>query len=95
MQKALLYIKTLKAHHPKHFHPKDHNNECSSNMSIHLEAQEKYCPKDDATMDVKCVPLDVLGVESSPIAMSTFDQLEEVDMLTTCLLSKACLPPST
>jgi hypothetical protein len=26
--------------------------------------------------------------------MSTFDQLKEVDMLTTCLISKVCLPPS-
>jgi hypothetical protein len=90
MQKALPYIKALKAHHPK-----DHDNECSSKMSIHLEAQEKYYPKDDATLDVKCVPHDVLGDESTPITMSTYDQLEEVDLLTTNLLSKACLPPST
>jgi hypothetical protein len=64
-------------------------------MSIHLEAQEKYYPQDDATLDVKCVPHDVLGDESTPITMSTYDQLEEVDLLTTNLLSKACLPPST
>ncbi len=56
VQKALPSIKTLKAHHLKHFHPKDHDNECSNKISIHLEAHEKYYPKDDATMDVKCVP---------------------------------------
>jgi len=71
--KALLFVKTLKTHHPKHFHPKDHNNECSNKMSIHLEAHEKYYPKDDATMDVKCVPQHVLVDEITPIVISTFD----------------------
>jgi hypothetical protein len=95
VQKAFPYIKTLEAHHPKHFHPKDHDNERSTKMSIHLEAQEKYYPKDDTTMDEKCVAHDVLGDESIPITMSTFDQLEEIDLLTTYLLSKTCFPPST
>jgi hypothetical protein len=61
VQKALPYIKTFKVHHPK-----DHDNECSSKMSIHLEAQKKHYPKNDATMDVKYVPHDVLGDESIP-----------------------------
>jgi len=46
-------------------------------------------------MDVKCVPQHVLGDETTPIMMSTFDQFEEIDLLTTCLLSKAYLPSST
>jgi hypothetical protein len=64
-------------------------------QTIHLEAHEKYYPKDDATMDVKCVPQHVLGNETTLIMMSTFDQLKEVDLLTICLLLKACPPPST
>jgi hypothetical protein len=59
-----------------------------------LKAHENNYPQDDATMDVKCVPQHVLGDETTPIMMSTFDQLKEVDMLTTCLISKVCLPPS-
>jgi hypothetical protein len=33
-------------------------------------------------------PQDVLGNESTPIVMSTFDQLEEVDLLTTICYQK-------
>jgi hypothetical protein len=95
MQKAFPSIKILKAHHPKHFHPNDHNNECSNKISIHLDAHEKCYPKDDTTMDVKCVPQYVLGNETTPIMMSIFDQLGKIDLLTTCLLSKTCFPPST
>jgi hypothetical protein len=90
VQKALLSVKKLKAHHPK-----DYDIECSNKMSIHFKVQKKYYPKDDATMDVKCVPQHVLGDETTPIVVSTFDQFEKIDLLITCLLSKACLLPST